>query len=67
MVNSAASQNNIVDEIVWVVGDEAIWKSEVEEARLLKEGTPLTYAHYHQEKKGKSPENAPSSIFNKVK
>ncbi len=27
------SQNNIVEEIVWVVGDEAIFKSEVEEAR----------------------------------
>ena len=27
------SQNNIVEEIVWVVGDEAIYKSEVEDAR----------------------------------
>ena len=27
------SQNNVVEEIVWVVGDEAIYKSEVEEAR----------------------------------
>lgn len=27
------SQNNIVEEIVWVVGDQAIYKSEVEEAR----------------------------------
>ena len=27
------SQNNIIEEIVWVVGDEAIYKSEVEEAR----------------------------------
>ena len=32
-VNSAISQNNIIDEIVWVVGDEAILKSEVEEYR----------------------------------
>ncbi|MGI6047235.1 MAG: peptidylprolyl isomerase [Petrimonas sp.] len=31
--NSAISQNNIIDEIVWVVGDEAILKSEVEEYR----------------------------------
>ena len=30
---SIFSQNNIVEEIVWVVGDEAIFKSEVEEAR----------------------------------
>ena len=28
------AQNNVIDEIVWVVGDEAIYKSEVEEARL---------------------------------
>ena len=27
-------QDNVIDEVVWVVGDEAIWKSEVEEARL---------------------------------
>lgn len=26
--------NNVIDEIVWVVGNEAIWKSEVEEARM---------------------------------
>lgn len=31
--NAATSQNNIIDEIVWVVGDEAILKSEVEEYR----------------------------------
>ena len=30
---SIFSQNNIVEEIVWVVGDEAIFKSEVEESR----------------------------------
>lgn len=29
----AFAQNNIIDEVVWVVGDEAIYKSEVEEAR----------------------------------
>lgn len=27
------AQNSVIDEIVWVVGDEAIYKSEVEEAR----------------------------------
>lgn len=27
------AQNNVIDEIVWVVGDEAIYKSEVEETR----------------------------------
>ena len=29
----APAQNNVIDEVVWVVGDEAIYKSEVEEAR----------------------------------
>ena len=28
-----SAQNNVIDEIVWVVGDEAIYKSEVEETR----------------------------------
>lgn len=27
------AQNSVIDEVVWVVGDEAIYKSEVEEAR----------------------------------
>lgn len=31
---SAYAQENVIDEVVWVVGDEAILKSEVEEARL---------------------------------
>jgi len=39
----------------------------VEKAVLLKEGYQLTYANYHRVKKGKSPANAPSAIFNKVK
>ncbi len=28
-----SAKNNVIDEVVWVVGDEAIYKSEVEEAR----------------------------------
>ncbi|MBR5935713.1 MAG: peptidylprolyl isomerase [Bacteroidaceae bacterium] len=31
--SAVSGQNNVIDEIVWVVGDEAIYKSEVEEAR----------------------------------
>lgn len=31
--NNAKAQNNVIDEVVWIVGDEAIYKSEVEEAR----------------------------------
>lgn len=34
VVASAYAQDNVIDEVVWVVGDEAIWKSEVEAARL---------------------------------
>lgn len=30
----ALAQDNVIDEVVWVVGDDAILKSEVEEARL---------------------------------
>ena len=28
------AQDNVIDEVVWVVGDEAIWKSEIEDARM---------------------------------
>ena len=37
------AQDNVIDEVVWVVGDEAILKSEVEEARLsaLYEGRKI--------------------------
>ena len=31
---SAFGQNNVIDEVVWVVGDEAILKSDVESERL---------------------------------
>ena len=31
---SSFAQNNVIDEVVWVVGDEAILKSEVEKLRL---------------------------------
>ncbi len=40
---------------------------QVQNAQLLKEGDPLTYANYHRVKKGKSPANAPTSVFNQVK
>jgi len=33
-VQWVSAQDNVIDEVVWVVGDEAIWKSEVEEARM---------------------------------
>ena len=31
---SVYAQNNVIDEVVWVVGDEAILKSDVENERL---------------------------------
>ena len=33
LLQPVMAQNNIIDEVVWVVGDEAIYKSEVEETR----------------------------------
>ena len=44
MTGSAVyGQDNVIDEVVWVVGDEAILKSEVEEARMsaLYEGRKI--------------------------
>lgn len=39
----AQSQDNIVDEVIWVVGDECILRSEVEQERIRSqyEGTPV--------------------------
>lgn len=33
----AQSDNNVIDEVIWIVGDEPILKSEVEEQRLMSE------------------------------
>ena len=40
---SLSAQDNVIDEVVWIVGEEAILKSEVEEERLRAqyEGTPI--------------------------
>lgn len=37
------AQNNIIDEVIWVVGDESILRSEVEEQKIRAqyEGTPI--------------------------
>jgi len=37
------AQNNVIDEVIWIVGDDAILKSEVEEQRLRAqyEGVPI--------------------------
>jgi flavin reductase (DIM6/NTAB) family NADH-FMN oxidoreductase RutF len=39
---------------------------EVSSSRRLSEGRPLTYAHYRDVKKGKSPRNAPTFILNDI-
>ncbi len=43
LVSHLSAQTNIIDEVIWIVGDEAILRSEVEEQRLRAqyEGTPL--------------------------
>ncbi|MCM1297572.1 MAG: peptidylprolyl isomerase [Muribaculaceae bacterium] len=40
----ASAQNNIIEEVAWVVGDQPIYKSEIEEAyrQMLYEGTTLS-------------------------
>lgn len=40
---------------------------EVVASRHIREGRPLTYAHYHEVKKGKSPKNAPTFTLNEVR
>ena len=43
VVGLSHAQDNIIDEVVWTVGDEAILRSEVEDERLRAqyEGTPI--------------------------
>ena len=40
---------------------------EVVATRVVREARPLTYAYYHEIKKGKSPKNAPTFSLNEVK
>lgn len=39
-----------------------IFLGEMTDARILKEGRPLTYAHYHKVKRGTSPKTAPIGV-----
>ena len=41
-----------------------LFTGHIKHAEVLKQGNPLTYKAYHELKKGKSPRNAPSSVFN---
>ncbi|WP_439183452.1 flavin reductase [Carboxylicivirga taeanensis] len=50
--------NKMVD-----VGTHMLFIATIEETALLdKTGTPLTYAYYHEVKKGRAPKNAPTYI-----
>jgi flavin reductase (DIM6/NTAB) family NADH-FMN oxidoreductase RutF/rubredoxin len=42
------------------LGTHTLFVGEVVAARVVREGRPLTYAAYHETKKGKSPPNAPT-------
>lgn len=44
------------------VGTHTIFVGELVSAEVLKEGEPLTYAHYHLVKRGTTPKTAPSHI-----
>jgi len=44
-----------------------LFVGEVVSSQVVREGTPLTYADYHLLKKGKSPKNAPTFVFNQIK
>lgn len=39
-----------------------VFLGEVEDGVMLREGTPMTYAYYHNVIKGKSPKNAPTYV-----
>lgn len=47
------------------VGSHTIFIGEVAGAEILKEGEPMTYAYYHQAKRGTTPRTAPSYIEEK--
>jgi len=47
-------------------GTHTVFIVEITGAEVLKEGKPLTYAHYQQVKKGKAPKNAPTYKGNAV-
>lgn len=47
------------------VGSHTIFIGEIAGAEILKEGEPMTYAYYHQVKRGATPKTAPSYIEEK--
>lgn len=51
-------------EDVLSVYSHKVFIGRVTSAEKIKDGVPLTYKAYHELKRGKSPKNAPTSIFN---
>jgi len=47
------------------VGTHTIFIGELVEADILKEGEPMTYAYYHQVKRGTTPKTAPAYVEEK--
>jgi flavin reductase (DIM6/NTAB) family NADH-FMN oxidoreductase RutF/rubredoxin len=54
----AAIEARVLDTID--VGRHTLFLAEIVDARMLREGTTLTYEHYRQVKKGLTPEDAPT-------
>jgi flavin reductase (DIM6/NTAB) family NADH-FMN oxidoreductase RutF/rubredoxin len=47
------------------VGTHTLFVGELTGAEVLKEGEPMTYAYYHQVKRGTTPKSAPSYVEEK--
>ncbi len=41
-------------------GTHTVYLGELVSSKLIKDATPMTYAYYHEVKKGKSPKSAPT-------
>ncbi len=44
------------------VGTHTLFVGKLENAEIIKEGEPMTYAYYHKVKKGKAPKTAPTYL-----
>jgi len=47
------------------VGTHTVFIGEIIDAEIINDGEPMTYAYYHEIKKGKSPKTAPTYIKEK--
>ena len=54
----AALEARVLDDVD--IGKHTIFIAEIVDARILQEGTPLTYEHYRREKRGLTPADAPT-------